>query len=67
MMVNYIDLLLVVVVLLSAFYGWYRGFILGLLDLLRWIGSLLVGLRFYQPVAAPRFSGVCRKTCTSGV
>jgi len=56
--VNYIDLLLVALVLLSAFYGWYRGFILGLLDLLRWIGSLLLGLRFYQPVArwlAPHF------------
>ncbi|HEY0081373.1 MAG TPA: CvpA family protein, partial [Pyrinomonadaceae bacterium] len=42
----------------SAYYGWYRGFILGLLDLLRWIGSLLLGLRFYGPVArfiAPHF------------
>src|SRR4028119_2156142 len=58
MSVNYIDLLLILIVLLSAYYGWYRGFILGLLDLLRWIGSLLLGLRFYQPVArfiAPRF------------
>jgi uncharacterized protein YkwD len=57
-MVNYIDLLLVALVLLSAYYGWYRGFILGLLDLLRWIGSLLLGLRFYQPLArwiAPHF------------
>jgi uncharacterized protein YkwD len=58
MSVNYIDLLLILIVLLSAYYGWYRGFILGLLDLLRWIGSLLLGLRFYQPVArwlAPHF------------
>ncbi|MDQ1559275.1 MAG: hypothetical protein QOD32_2335 [Pyrinomonadaceae bacterium] len=58
MSVNYIDLLLILIVLLSVYYGWYRGFILGLLDLLRWIGSLLVGLRFYQPVArrlAPHF------------
>jgi uncharacterized protein YkwD len=58
MSVNYIDLLLILIVLLSAYYGWYRGFILGLLDLLRWIGSLLAALRFYQPVArwlAPRF------------
>ena len=57
-MVNYIDLLLVALVLLSAYYGWYRGFILGLLDLLRWTGSLLLGLSLYQPVArwlAPRF------------
>jgi uncharacterized protein YkwD len=58
MSVNYIDLLLILIVLMSAYYGWYRGFILGLLDLLRWIGSLLLGLRFYGPVArwlAPHF------------
>jgi uncharacterized protein YkwD len=58
MTVNYIDLLLVALVLLSAYYGWYRGFMLGLLDLLRWTGSLLLGLRFYQPLArwlAPHF------------
>ena len=47
---NYIDLLLILIVLISAFFGWRRGLILGLLDLLQWIGSLLLGLRFYQPV-----------------
>jgi uncharacterized protein YkwD len=59
MSVNYIDVLLVVVVLLSAAAGYRRGFILGVLDLLRWIGSLLAGLRFYQTLArwlAPRVS-----------
>jgi uncharacterized protein YkwD len=57
MMINYIDALLVVVVLLSAFAGWRRGFILGVLDLARWVGGLLLGLRYYQPLAhwlAPR-------------
>jgi uncharacterized protein YkwD len=49
--VNFIDLLLILVVLSSILYGWQRGFILGLLDLVRWIGSLLIGLRFYPPVA----------------
>jgi uncharacterized protein YkwD len=48
---NLIDLLLILTVLLSMLFGWQRGFILGLLDLVRWIGSLLIGLRFYQPVA----------------
>jgi uncharacterized protein YkwD len=59
MTINYIDALLVVVVLLSAAGGYRRGFILGLLDLLRWVGSLVVALRFYQPLArwlAPRVS-----------
>jgi uncharacterized protein YkwD len=48
---NAIDIVLVVLVLLSVLNGWRRGFILGLLDLLGWILSLVAGLRFYQPVA----------------
>lgn len=48
---NWVDLLLVFVVLLSVIFGWYRGFILGLLDLLRWIGSLFAALYFYQSAA----------------
>jgi len=40
-----------VVVLLSALHGWRRGFICGAFDVLRWIVSLLAGLRLYQPVA----------------
>jgi uncharacterized protein YkwD len=47
---NYIDLLLILIVCVSAFFGWWRGLIFGLLDLLQWISSLLLGLRFYQPV-----------------
>jgi uncharacterized protein YkwD len=48
---NVIDIVLVVLVLLSALNGWRRGFILGLIDLLGWILSLVAGLRFYEPVA----------------
>jgi uncharacterized protein YkwD len=48
---NYIDGLLILIVLLSILLGWYRGFIYGLLDLLRWIGSLFLALRFYQWLA----------------
>ncbi|MBA2645480.1 MAG: CvpA family protein [Pyrinomonadaceae bacterium] len=54
---NVIDILLVLLVLLSVLQGFRRGFILSTLDLLGWVGSLLAGLRFYQPVAqwlAPR-------------
>lgn len=54
---TFVDILLVTVVGLSIWQGWQRGFVLGLLDLAGWIGSLLAGLRFYQPVArwlAPR-------------
>jgi uncharacterized protein YkwD len=48
---NLIDLVLVVIVLLSAINGWRRGFILGVLDLLGWALVLFAGLRFYQPLA----------------
>jgi uncharacterized protein YkwD len=48
---NYIDALLVFIILLNAFFGWHRGFILGLLDLARWICSFLAALYFYQPVS----------------
>ncbi|HEX8098085.1 MAG TPA: CvpA family protein [Pyrinomonadaceae bacterium] len=51
MSINFIDALLVLLVLLSVFGGWQRGFLRGLLDLVRWAASLLAGLRFYQPVA----------------
>lgn len=49
--VTFVDILLVLAVALSVWNGWRRGFVLGLLDLLRWAGSLLAALRFYQPVA----------------
>lgn len=48
---NAIDVVLVVFLLLSVLNGWRRGFIVGVLDLLGWILSLLAGLRFYQPLA----------------
>ena len=51
MSVTFVDILLVLAVGLSVWNGWRRGFVLGLLDLLRWAGSLLAALRFYQPVA----------------
>lgn len=49
---NFIDLLLALFVLLSVVNGWHRGFILSLLDLVRWIVSFAAGLYFYQTVAA---------------
>jgi uncharacterized protein YkwD/uncharacterized membrane protein required for colicin V production len=50
MSLNVIDILLVLIVLLSTWHGWRRGFICGSFDLLRWTVSLVAGLRFYQPV-----------------
>jgi uncharacterized protein YkwD len=48
---NVIDILLVLLVLLSALNGWRRGFIRGLLDLAGWITGLCAALRFYPPLA----------------
>jgi uncharacterized protein YkwD len=49
--VTFVDFLLVAAVALSVWNGWRRGFVAGLLDLVRWVGSLLAAIRFYQPVA----------------
>lgn len=51
MSLNWIDILLVLVVAISVASGWYRGLIVGGLDLVRWVGSWLAALLFYQTVA----------------
>lgn len=48
---NVIDVLLLLLVVLTALNGYGRGFILGVRDLAGWILSLVVALRFYQPIA----------------
>lgn len=48
---TFVDLLLFLLIALSVLHGWQRGLLYGLLDLARWAGSLLFGLRFYQTVA----------------
>lgn len=49
---NYVDVLLLVVVALAVWAGWRRGFIMGTVNLLIWIGSLVMGFLFYGYVAA---------------
>lgn len=51
MALNWIDVLIVLIVALSAWSGYLRGFIVSALDLLRWICSLLAALYFYQTIA----------------
>ncbi len=48
---NWVDLVLTIIILLAIWGGWYRGFILGTLDLVNWIGSLLLGFLFYPYLA----------------
>ena len=48
---NLVDVLLLILFLLSVIYGWRRGFILGILDLVGWALVLISALKFYQPLA----------------
>lgn len=45
---NWIDAALIGVVLLAMLAGWRKGFILGISDLLIWIGSLIAGFVSYK-------------------
>src|SRR6476469_10410309 len=44
---NWVDISLIIVVLLAIWGGWQKGFISGALNLISWIGSLLIGFYFY--------------------
>jgi len=48
---NWVDVLLVIIFLLAIWAGWNRGFILGTIDLINWIGSVLLGFLFYPYTA----------------
>ena len=48
---NVIDVILIIIILLSVWSGWQKGFVLGMLNLATWLGSLLVGFFFYEQVA----------------
>lgn len=48
---NWVDLLLIVIFILTVIGGWRRGFILGSLDLITWLGSLVLGYVFYPYTA----------------
>lgn len=51
-MLNLVDLLLLLVVAASAWFGWHRGFAYGVLDLVRWVVSFLAALLIHQPVSS---------------
>jgi uncharacterized protein YkwD len=45
---NLVDVLLLLIVTLAMWAGWAKGFILGITDLVVWLGSLICGFVFYQ-------------------
>ncbi|MDB5197025.1 MAG: hypothetical protein JWP88_1396 [Flaviaesturariibacter sp.] len=44
---NGIDILLILIVLLAIWSGWRKGFLIGLFELINWLGSLLAGFYAY--------------------
>jgi uncharacterized membrane protein required for colicin V production len=48
---NWVDIIIVLVILFGVWGGWHRGFILGSLDLFTWIGSLVLAYIFYSYTA----------------
>ena len=48
---NGVDILLILIILLAVWGGWRKGFLIGLFELVNWLGSLLVGFYTYSYVA----------------
>jgi uncharacterized protein YkwD len=48
---NWIDIVLLFIVLLAVIAGWYRGFIVSSLNLLVWAGSFVIAYLFYPYIA----------------
>ena len=48
---NIVDVILILIILLSTWSGYQKGFVIGTLNMVTWLGSLLVGFFFYTQVA----------------
>lgn len=48
---NWVDIVLAIIFLLALWAGWYRGFILGSMDLLGWAASFTLGYMYYAKAA----------------
>ncbi len=48
---NWIDIILILIVLLAIVAGWYRGFISSTLNLFVWAGSFVIAYLFYPYIA----------------
>ena len=48
---NYIDILFLVIILLSVFSGWHRGFMISMLQLSSWLATLVITYLIYPGVA----------------
>jgi uncharacterized protein YkwD len=49
---NWVDLVLIIIVLLAVWTGWRNGFIIETLGLINWVGSLVLAFLFYPYTAS---------------
>jgi uncharacterized protein YkwD len=49
---NWVDILLIIVVLAAAWIGWHKGFLHACADLFSWIGAMVLAFVCYPPIAA---------------
>jgi uncharacterized protein YkwD len=48
---NWVDIILILIIVLAVIAGWYRGFIASTLGLVTWAGSFIIAYLFYPYVA----------------
>jgi uncharacterized protein YkwD len=48
---NFIDIGLIIILVLSVWGGWRKGFVVGAFELISWIGTLIIGFLGYKYVA----------------
>ncbi len=48
---NYIDLILIVVILLATWHGWRNGFLMSITEIFIWLGSFIAALLFSELIA----------------
>src|SRR5688500_13922 len=48
---NFIDIALILIVLLSVWSGWRKGFVIGAFELISWLGTLAIGFVGYKYLA----------------
>jgi len=56
---NWVDVVLVLIVLLSVIVGWKRGFVIGVVDLITWTSSIVAGYLLY-PYAADLIANIIK-------
>jgi len=49
---NYVDLIILAVIVFALWSGWNKGFVAGTFDLISWVGSIIIAFLTYKPFAS---------------